>query len=91
MILSSRDLNVSEAALTGETFPVGKMAGVCPPDAPIAARTNCVFTGTSVRSGTATVIAVDTGARTEYATIAGAVARQIPETDFREAYGASVI
>ncbi len=82
MILSSRDLNVSEAALTGETFPVGKMAGVCPPDAPIAARTNCVFTGTSVRSGTATVIAVDTGARTEYAAIAGAIARQIPETDF---------
>lgn len=82
MILSSRDLNVSEAALTGETFPVGKMAGVCPPDAPIAARTNCVFTGTSVRSGTATVIAVDTGVRTEYATIAGAISRQIPETDF---------
>ncbi|MFJ6327535.1 MULTISPECIES: magnesium-translocating P-type ATPase [unclassified Rhizobium] len=82
MILSSRDLNVSEAALTGETFPVGKMAGVCPPDAPIGARTNCVFTGTSVRSGTATVIAVDTGARTEYAGIAGAIARQVPETDF---------
>lgn len=82
MILSSRDLNVSEAALTGETFPVGKMAGVCPPDAPIATRTNCVFTGTSVRSGTATVIVVNTGTRTEYATIAGAIARQIPETDF---------
>ncbi|GES40774.1 magnesium-translocating P-type ATPase [Rhizobium dioscoreae] len=82
MILSSRDLNISEAALTGETFPVGKVVGVCPPDAPIAARTNCVFTGTSVRSGTATVIAVDTGARTEYAAIAGAIARQIPETDF---------
>ena len=38
VILSSRDLSVSEAALTGETFPVGKMAGVCPPEASIAAR-----------------------------------------------------
>lgn len=82
VILLSRDLNVSEATLTGETFPVGKLAGVCPPDAPIAARSNCVFTGTSVRSGTATVIAVETGGRTEYATIAGAIAKQIPETDF---------
>ncbi|WP_246703438.1 magnesium-translocating P-type ATPase [Rhizobium sp. P28RR-XV] len=82
MILWSRDLSVSEATLTGETFPVGKMAGVCPPEAPIAARSNCVFTGTSVRSGTATVIAVETGGRTEYATIAGAIAKQIPETDF---------
>lgn len=82
VILSSRDLSVSEAALTGETFPVSKMAGICPPDAQIAARSNCVFTGTSVRSGTATVVAVDTGGRTEYAAIAGAIAKQTPETDF---------
>lgn len=82
VILSSRDLNVSEAALTGETFPVSKMAGICAPDAQIAARSNCVFTGTSVRSGTATVVAASTGNRTEYAAIAGAIAGQMPETDF---------
>ncbi len=82
VILSSRDLNVSEAALTGETFPVSKMAGICAPDAQIAARSNCVFTGTSVRSGMATVVAVATGGRTEYAAIAGAIAGQTPETDF---------
>ncbi|WP_454856733.1 magnesium-translocating P-type ATPase [Rhizobium binxianense] len=82
VILSARDLNVSEAALTGETFPVGKTPGVSPPEAQLGARLNCVFTGTSVRSGTATALAVATGPHTEFAAIAHAVTRQLPETDF---------
>ncbi|NEJ23374.1 magnesium-translocating P-type ATPase [Rhizobium leguminosarum] len=82
VILASRDLNVSEAALTGETFPVGKAPGISPPQAQIGARLNCVFTGTSVRSGTATALAVATGHQTEFAAIAHAVTRQLPETEF---------
>ncbi|MEH2702490.1 cation-transporting P-type ATPase, partial [Rhizobium johnstonii] len=82
VILASRDLNVSEAALTGETFPVGKAPGISPPQAQIGSRLNCVFTGTSVRSGTATALAVATGHRTEFAAIAHAVTRQLPETEF---------
>ncbi|WP_416067655.1 magnesium-translocating P-type ATPase [Rhizobium sp. ZK1] len=82
VILSSRDLNVSEAALTGETFPVGKAPGISPPEAQIGNRLNCIFTGTSVRSGTATALVVATAGRTEFATIAHAVRRQLPETEF---------
>ncbi|MBB3593490.1 Mg2+-importing ATPase [Rhizobium sp. BK529] len=82
VILTSRDLNVSEAALTGETFPVAKAPGISPPDAPIGARLNCVFTGTSVRSGTTTALVTATGSRTEFAAIADAVTRQLPETEF---------
>jgi Mg2+-importing ATPase len=82
VILVAQDLNVSEASLTGETFPVAKAAGSAAPDAPLSARLNCVFAGTSVRSGTATVLAVATGDRTEFAAIASAVTRQLPETDF---------
>lgn len=82
IILDARDFNVSEAVLTGETFPVVKAPGRSAPDASVAQRSNAVFTGTSVRSGTATVLAAATGASTEFASIAAALERQIPETGF---------
>ncbi|TPJ04743.1 magnesium-translocating P-type ATPase [Mesorhizobium sp. B2-8-1] len=82
IILDARDFNVSEAVLTGETFPVVKAPGRSPPEASLAQRTNAVFTGTSVRSGTATVLAAATGSRTEFASIAAALERKIPETGF---------
>lgn len=82
VLLEARDFNVSESALTGETFPVVKAPGLSAPDAQIGQRANAVFTGTSVRSGTATMLAVRTGGRTEFAAIAGAIAHAVPETDF---------
>ncbi|KQV36676.1 magnesium-translocating P-type ATPase [Rhizobium sp. Root1204] len=82
IILEGRDFNVSEAVLTGETFPVVKSAGLSAISATVSQRTNMVFMGTSVRSGTATVLVVSTGNQTEFAKIAKALERQIPETDF---------
>ncbi|WP_246677758.1 MULTISPECIES: magnesium-translocating P-type ATPase [unclassified Mesorhizobium] len=82
IILDARDFNVSEAVLTGETFPAMKTPGRSAPDAALTLRSNAVFTGTSVRSGTATVLAASTGSRTEFASIAAALERQIPETGF---------
>lgn len=51
IILEARDFNVSESALTGETFPAVKSPGMSDAGAGLAARSNNVFTGTSVRSG----------------------------------------
>ena len=82
VIIEARDFNVSEAVLTGETFPVVKAPGTAAANASLTQRTNCVFAGTSVRSGTATILIVNTGAKTEFARIASAVERQIPETAF---------
>lgn len=82
ILLETRDLNVSESVLTGETFPVVKTAGICAPQALIGQRTNMAFTGTSVRSGTATMAAVETGGKTEFAAIAETIAHVAPETDF---------
>ncbi|KRB23139.1 MULTISPECIES: magnesium-translocating P-type ATPase [Mesorhizobium] len=82
IILDARDFNVSEAVLTGETFPTVKAPGRSVPEASVAQRSNAVFTGTSVRSGTATMLAAATGARTEFASIAAALERKIPETGF---------
>ncbi len=82
VLLEARDFNVSEAALTGETFPVVKEPGVSAPDAPVGRRGNAVFTGTSVRSGTARMLVAETGPRTEFAAIAATITRAPPETEF---------
>jgi Mg2+-importing ATPase len=79
IVLEARDFNVSESALTGETFPAVKSPGVSDAGAGLAARNNNVFAGTSVRSGTATVLVVKTGGQTEFASIAAVIERRIQE------------
>jgi Mg2+-importing ATPase len=64
LILESRDLLVDEAALTGEAYPVEKEPGVLGEETPLGRRTNCLFTGTHVVSGTAEAVVVHTGAET---------------------------
>src|SRR5512134_918249 len=82
LVIEAEDFLVSEASMTGESFPVEKRPGKISPDAPIAARTNAVFLGASVRSGTAKVLAVKTGRRTEFGAIAARLRARPPETDF---------
>jgi len=81
-ILEARDFLVSEASMTGESFPVEKQPGVVPADAPPPQRTNIVFLGASVRSGTAKVLVVETGRRTAFGAIAARLRAREPETNF---------
>jgi len=82
LILEAKDFLVTEAALTGESFPVEKVPGLAAADAPLAQRRNAVFLGTSVRSGTAKVLVARTGETTELAAIAKVIAAADQETDF---------
>jgi Mg2+-importing ATPase len=82
LVLTSRELSVDESALTGETFPVEKQAGVVPASAAVGERTNEVFLGTHVSSGTATVAVVHTGARTEIAVVSARLRAPGPQTGF---------
>ena len=84
VVLTARDFLVTEASLTGESFPVEKRPGVIAADASLAARSNSVFLGTSVRSGTAEVLIVRTGRDTQFGAIAGRLATNAPETDFAQ-------
>lgn len=81
-ILECGDLFVSEAVLTGESFPVEKHVGVATLRAGLAARTNCVFLGTNVRSGYARCLVVRTGRLTEFGAIARRLILRPPETEF---------
>ncbi|HJV88646.1 MAG TPA: magnesium-translocating P-type ATPase [Noviherbaspirillum sp.] len=82
MLIEATDFLVTEASLTGEPFPVQKEPGEVPPDTPVSGRTNCVYSGTSVRSGTATVLIVETGRSTALGAIATSLKANTPETDF---------
>ena len=82
LVIEAQDFLVSEASMTGESFPVEKRAGTVRPDAPITERTNAVFLGASVRSGRAKILAVKTGRRTEFGAIAARLRARPPETDF---------
>lgn len=65
-VVESRSLLVDEAALTGESFPAEKAPGTVAADAALADRTNAVFAGTHVVSGTGTVVVARTGRATEF-------------------------
>jgi Mg2+-importing ATPase len=82
LVIEAQDFLVSEASMTGESFPVEKRPGVARPDAPIVARGNAVLLGASVRSGTARVLAARTGHRTEFGAVALRLRARPPETDF---------
>jgi Mg2+-importing ATPase len=66
VLLEARDFFVNQAVLTGETFPVEKRLGPVAAQAGLTERTNCVFMGTNVRSGSARVLIVQTGAATTF-------------------------
>ncbi|MEN6314074.1 MAG: cation-transporting P-type ATPase [Clostridiaceae bacterium] len=70
-ILASNDLQVNQSTLTGESNPVRKIhdpvlrEGLSRFEIP-----NLIFTGTSVASGTARVVVISTGMKTEFGKIA---------------------
>lgn len=64
-IIQQKNLQVEEAALTGESVPSQKTTEGVTPDAVIGDRKCMVFSGTLVVSGTATAVVVKTGMDTE--------------------------
>ncbi len=82
IVLTTQDFFVNQAVLTGETFPVEKKAEIVSAKASLAERTNCVFMGTSVGSGTAQVLILQTGKGTLFGQIAERLSLHPPETEF---------
>jgi Mg2+-importing ATPase len=81
-LLEERDLSLNEATLTGESFPVSKHPVAVAADAPLAQRTNMLYLGTHVVSGSGTALVVHTGSATQFASIAARLRHRSPETDF---------
>jgi Mg2+-importing ATPase len=82
ILLEAHDFYVNQAVLTGETFPADKQPGQMAAEASLTERTNCVFMGTNVRSGSARALIVQTGPATTFGQIAGRLTLRPPETEF---------
>lgn len=73
-LVEAANLQVREAALTGEAQSVNKQAEIqLPEDTVLGDRINLVFEGTEVVQGRATVLVTETGMRTELGKIATAL------------------
>jgi Mg2+-importing ATPase len=82
MVLDSKDLFVDEAMLTGETFPVEKIASVLPADTLLGQRTNTLWMGTHIVSGSASALIVHTGTETEFGKVSERLKLRPLETEF---------
>ena len=82
IVLESKDLFVNEASLTGETYPAEKTAGILPPGTSLSQRTNSLFMGTNVVSGSAQAVVVGTGSKTEFGKVSERLKLRPPETEF---------
>lgn len=75
-IISSTNLKINEAPLTGEWLSAEKKPLPLNKDLPVADRENMVYLGTTIEEGEGRAIVIDTGAHTEI----GRVARLVKET-----------
>lgn len=73
-IIDAHNFTVNESILTGESLAVAKDEGIVKENASINSMTNMIFAGTTVTTGRATAIVVETAIRTEVGKIAEKVA-----------------
>jgi len=82
-IISAKDFFVSESALTGESLPVEKSAvNTVEPVQSALELPNACFLGTSVTSGVARGLVINTGERTLFGAIAERLSEEREETSF---------
>jgi P-type Mg2+ transporter len=82
-LIAAKDFFVNQALLTGEAYPVEKRSTeLAQPSSEPSAATNMAFAGTSVISGTATLLICRTGREAVLGQIAGALAAKPPPRAF---------
>jgi len=82
LVQESNDLFIDEAMLTGETFPVEKVVAVLPAKTPLGQRTNALWMGTHVVSGSATALIIRTGKETEFGQVSERLKLRPQKTEF---------
>jgi len=94
-IVQCKELQVNEAVLTGESFPVEKTSDGLGLQRPTPQQlTNYLFMGTVVQHGNGRGVVVSTGRHTEFGSISASLAESRPETEFQRGvkkYGTMLI
>lgn len=73
-LLKSKNLQIQEAILTGESLPVDKNSARAPENAPLAERYSMAYSGTLVTYGTGIGVVIATGKNTEIGRISSMLA-----------------
>ncbi|PKD40032.1 magnesium-translocating P-type ATPase [Methylomonas sp. Kb3] len=81
-LLSSDNLFVDEAILTGESYPAEKYVTELPINTGLSQRQNCLWMGSHVQSGSTTALAVATGSGSEFGKLSERIKLKAPETEF---------
>ena len=81
-IISCKDFFVNQASLTGESLPVEKTSEPSGAGSGITDLGNAVFFGSSVVSGSATVLVLRTGLSTQFGELSARLSQSAPETAF---------
>ena len=90
-LVSTKDLYINQASLTGESMPVAKThAAQSDVTEPLACPSLC-FRGTSVQSGTATALVVATGPRTYFGQMVGILETDEPPSSFQKGIDAFAV
>jgi Mg2+-importing ATPase len=84
LLITSSSLFADEATFTGESFPVEKTAGPLAADTALNKRTNSLYMGCHIVSGTGKALVTATGKATEFGHISDALRSRIPETEFEK-------
>jgi Ca2+-transporting ATPase len=79
-VIESVALQTQEAALTGESTPLSKLADPVAPDADVAERLNMLYSGTAVTHGRGRAVVTATGMQAEIGRIASLLAATQAET-----------
>ncbi len=82
-VVDAQRLQVDQAALTGESFPAEKTSDPAPADADLSGRTNALWMGTHVVSGTGRAVVMQTGRDTTYAEVAARIEARPSATGFQ--------
>ena len=83
-LVDCKEIEVDEAVLTGESFPVEKTSAILQVENPTPQELkNYTFMGTVVVHGTARGVVVATGKQTEFGSISRSLARTRPATEFQ--------
>lgn len=93
-LLSASGLTANESALTGETFPAEKRAGALDAGTVLAKRSNCLYMGTGIKTGSGRAVVVHTAQESEFGKISASVQSKEKPTDFErgvQSFGAFLI
>lgn len=83
-LLEVDDLQVDESTLTGEPNAAEKQVGDVPEDSPLAKRSNSLFMGTHVISGSGKAVVIWTGKNTEFGKVSDRLSKAPPKNAFEK-------